>query len=57
MSKKAKEKKSKNQISLDFDQKAINNASNQSNDNSSSRIVYLDSRQHVYKRILERKMK
>jgi hypothetical protein len=47
MSKKAKEKKSQSQMSLDFDQKAVNNSSSKTNDIKSSRIVYLDTRQDI----------
>jgi hypothetical protein len=57
MSKKDKEKKTQSQMSLDFDQKAVNSSSCKTNDIQSSRIVYLDSRQDIYKRILDRKMK
>ena len=55
MSKKAKEKKSESQMSLDFDRKAENDASHQSNNSSPSKIIYLDPRQDIYKKILDRK--
>jgi hypothetical protein len=58
MSKKAKEKKSKSQLPLDFHPKADKMVANQTKGDFSetSRIVYMDPRKEIYQRILDRKM-
>jgi hypothetical protein len=56
MSKKAKETNADSQLSLDFSQKAMGNTTKKDNINNNPKVVYLDSRQGIYKKILERKM-
>jgi hypothetical protein len=56
MSKKAKETNADSQLSLDFSNKAIGNTTKKNNTENNTKVVYLDSRQDIYKKILERKM-